>query len=82
MNLKDLLFSTYYFLKLSVQSLSIMVRGQIGHHSAKTTFKKTLILNGVPQDAAKELSRTYPNPLNDVLSLIRARRNWLKNYDK
>ena len=65
--------SIYYFLKLSIQSLGIIVKSKISYRSAKTNFKKTLILNGIPLEAAQELSKAYPNPLNDALSLMNIR---------
>jgi hypothetical protein len=67
--------SIHYFFKLSIQSLGIIVNAKIRHRSAKATFKRTLILNGIPLEAAKELSRAYPNPLNEVLNLLTLRRN-------
>ena len=55
-----------------------MVKSKISHRSAKATFKKTLILNGIPLEAAQELARAYPNPLNEVLSLMKIRGKGLK----
>ena len=78
MSPKNVLMSIYYFLKLSIQSLGIIVKSKIRHRSAKATFKKTLILNGIPLKAAQELSRTYPNPLDEVLSLMKIRGKDLK----
>jgi hypothetical protein len=64
------LLSLYYFLKISLQSLSILVNANIRHRRAKAAFQKTLLLNGIPLAAAQELSQAYPNPIRDVLTLM------------
>ena len=74
MSVKAVMISTYYFLKLSLISLGIIVKAKIRHRRAKTIFMKTLIRNGIPLEAAQELSRGYPNPMNEVLSLMKVRR--------
>jgi hypothetical protein len=77
LNLKAVLVGIYYFLKLSIQSLGIIVKATIRHRSAKATFKKTLLLHGIPLEAAQELSKAYPNPVTDVLRLMSRRRGQL-----
>lgn len=74
MSLKAILVSLYYFFKLSLQSLSILVHASIRRRQAKTAFQKTLVRNGLPLATAQELSRAYPNPIRDVLRLMSLRR--------
>jgi len=74
LSLKAILVSLYYFLKLSVQSLGILVHASIRRRRAKAAFQKTLVRNGLPLAAAQELSRVYPNPIRDVLRLMSLRR--------
>ena len=54
------------------------MKSKIRYRRAKATFKKTLICNGIPLEAAQELARAYPNPLNEVLSLMKIRGKDLK----
>jgi hypothetical protein len=65
--------SLFYLLKLSFQSLGLLTRTTIKHQKAKATFEKTLILHGIPLETAQELSKAYPNPINEILHLMSIR---------
>ncbi|MEM2935736.1 MAG: hypothetical protein QW231_00990 [Candidatus Bathyarchaeia archaeon] len=70
MDLRDILTSIYYFSKLSIQSLGLAAKAKYKHRRAKATFQKILILHGVPPEAAQELAKAYPNPVNEILNLM------------
>ncbi len=73
MDLRDILTSIYYFSKLSIQSLGLMAKAKYKHRRAKATFQKTLILHGVPPEAAQELAKAYPNPIDEIFKLMNMR---------
>ena len=74
MGLKAILTNLFYISKLSIQSLSLMVKAKYKRRRAKATFQRTLILHGIPSEAAQELAKAYPNPINEVLNLMNMRR--------
>jgi len=69
MRLTAALISLFYIFKLSIQSLSLIVKAKYNHRKAKVIFTKNLIHEGVPQEAAEELAKVYPNPINEIFSL-------------
>lgn len=71
MSVKVGLTSLFYLLRLFVQSSGLLIQTKIKHMKAKTTFKKTLILHGIPSETAQELAKAYPDPLTDILNLIK-----------
>jgi hypothetical protein len=75
MGLTVVLTSFFYLLKLSIQSLTLLVKARYRHWRAKAAFMKTLIREGVSQEAAQELAQVYPNPVNKILSLINMNRS-------
>lgn len=74
MGLKAVLTSLFYISKLSLQSLSLMIKAKYRWRRAKATFQRTLILNGIPLEDARELAKAYPNPIEEILSLMNVRR--------
>jgi hypothetical protein len=74
MGLKAIFTSFFYISKLFLQSLSIMVKTKYMWRRAKATFQETLILQGVPKEAAEELANAYPNPMDDILTLTNVRK--------
>jgi len=75
MDLRDILSCAYYFSKLSIQSLGLVAKAKYRHRRAKATFKKTLLLRGIPSETADELAKAYPNPVDEVLRLLDLREN-------
>ena len=71
MQVKALFFSVLYGSKLAFQSLGLVTQTAIKRRSAKSTFKKTLILEGIPPKIAKEIANEYPNPITEIFSLIK-----------
>jgi hypothetical protein len=43
----------------------------VKRRKAKSTFKKTLVLQGIPQKIANEIAKEYPDPVTEIFSLIR-----------
>lgn len=74
MGLKAILTNLFYVSKLSLQSLGLIAKANYKHRRAKAAFQKTLILHGVPSEAAQELAKAYPNPMNEILSLMNTRK--------
>ena len=72
MGAKAILVDALYFSKLAFQSLGLVTQSAIKRQKAKATFKKTLISQGVPLEAADEIAKDYPNPLTEIFSLIRS----------
>ena len=73
MGLRDIFTTIFYFSSLSIQSLGLVAKAQYRHRRARATFKKTLILQGIPSEAARELAKAYPNPISEILGLISIR---------
>lgn len=71
MELEYILSSVYHFSKISVQSLGLMAKAKIRHRKAKAKFRETLIHHGVPSGIAKELSKSYPNPIDEIFSIMK-----------
>ena len=74
MGLKAALTSLFYFLKLSVQFLSLLVKAKYSHWRATGTFTKILIQEGFSKEIAKELAQVYPNPIKEALNLMNLKR--------
>jgi hypothetical protein len=74
MGLKAVFIAVLYFSRLSIQSLGIIVKFLYKKRRAKSIFEKTLVLHGISQDAAQELAKCYPNPISEILSLVKIRR--------
>ena len=62
--------SLFYVLRLSFQSLGLLTQTKIHRWKAQATFEKTLLLHGLPPEAAKELAQVYPDPLTGLFNLI------------
>ena len=71
MGVKALIIDILYFSRLCVQSLGLVTQAIVKRRRAKSTFKKTLMLQGIPPEAARELAEAYPNPLSEILSLVK-----------
>ena len=72
MGAKALFVDVIYGSKLAFQSLGLVTQTTIKRRKAKATFKKMLIQQGVPPEAADEIAKEYPNPVTDLLNLVRS----------
>jgi hypothetical protein len=43
----------------------------VKRRKAKSTFKKTLILQGISPKVANEIAKEYPDPIAEIFSLIK-----------
>ena len=73
MVLKAVFITFFYFSRLSLLSLSLLLKAKYKWRKAKATFQETLILQGIPKEAAQELAKAYPNPMNEFLTLMNFR---------
>ena len=71
MQVKALFLGILYGSKLAFQSLSLVTQTAVKRRSAKSAFKKTLILEGIPPKIANEIAEEYPNPIVEIFSLIK-----------
>ena len=71
MGVKALFVDVLYCSRLALQSLGLVTQTAVKRRKAKSTFKKTLILQGVPPEIANELAKEYPNPITEIFSLIK-----------
>jgi hypothetical protein len=71
MGAKALLIDILYFSRLAVQSLGLVTQTIVKRRRAKSTFKKTLILQGIPPKIAQEIAEEYPNPVNEIFNLMK-----------
>jgi len=71
MDAKALFIDVLYCSRLALQSLGLVTQTVVRRRQAKTTFKKTLILQGIPPKIANELAKEYPNPITEIFSLIK-----------
>lgn len=70
MDPRGVLVSAFLLTKLSIQFLVLMAKAKYQHRRAKSTFRRTLILQGILPETAKELAKAYPNPVSELFSLI------------
>jgi len=71
MGVKALFVDALYCSRLALQSLGLVTQTAIKHRKAKSTFKRTLINQGIHPRIANEISKEYPNPINEIFSLVR-----------
>jgi hypothetical protein len=71
MGAKALFIDALYCSRLAVQSLGLVTQTVVKRRRAKSTFKKTLILQGVPPKIAHEIAEAYPNPVNEIFNLVK-----------
>ena len=71
MKLKTVFTNLFYLSKLSLQSLGLLTEAKYRYRKAKATFQKTLIHHGIPSETAKELAKAYPNPVDEILHLMK-----------
>jgi hypothetical protein len=71
MGAKALFIDALYCSRLALQSLGLITQTVVKRRRAKSTFKKTLITQGIPPEIAKEIVKGYPDPVTEILSLIK-----------
>jgi hypothetical protein len=71
MGAKALFVDILYCSRFALQSLGLVTQTALKRRIAKSTFKKTLILQGIPPKIANEITKEYPDPVTEFLSLLR-----------
>jgi hypothetical protein len=71
MGARALFVDFLYCSRLALQSLGLVTQTTVKRRRAKSTFKKTLIAEGVPPEIAKEIAEAYPNPVIEIFSFIK-----------
>jgi len=71
MGAKALFVDVLYGSRLAFQSLGLVTQPTMKSRKAKSTFKKTLILQGIPPKIANEIAKEYPNPVTEIFSLVK-----------
>ena len=72
MGAKALFVDVLYGSRLAFQSLGLVTQTEVKRRKAKSTFQKTLILQGIPPKIAKEIAKEYPNPIAEILNLVKS----------
>lgn len=70
MTVKAVISNFLYGSRLVLQSLHLLAHANYQRHKAVNTFERTLMTNGVPSDIARELTREYPNPIQELMSVL------------
>jgi hypothetical protein len=78
MGAKTLFIDILYFSRLALQSVGLVTQTAVKRRKAKSTFKKTLVLQGIPPKIANEIAKDYPDPVTEIFSLIKNNRNFNK----
>jgi hypothetical protein len=71
MGIMAIFIDILYFSRLAIQSLGLITQTIVKRRRAKSTFKKTLIIQGLPPKIAKEIAEAYPNPITEIFSLVK-----------
>lgn len=71
MGVKALITDILYFSRLCVESLGLLTQAIVRRRRAKSTFKKTLITQGIPTEIANELAREFPNPITTFINIVK-----------
>lgn len=72
MGAKALFVDALYCSRLVVEAASLVPQVIVKRQRAKSTFKKTLITQGVPPEIANELAREFPNPMTDFINIVKS----------
>ena len=70
MAVKAVISNILYGSRLALQSVHLLAYANYCRHKAVNTFERTLIINGIPKDIAQELTHAYPNPIQELISLL------------
>ena len=72
MGAKALFVDALYCSRLVVEAVGMVPQAIVKRQRAKSTFKKTLITEGVPAEIANELARDFPNPMTTFINIVRS----------
>jgi hypothetical protein len=72
MGAKALFIDALYCSRMAVQSLGLFTQTVVKRRRAKSAFKKTLVLQGIPTKIAKEITEEYPDPVTMIFSFIKS----------
>lgn len=72
MGAKALFVDAIYVSRLALQSLGLVTQTEVKRRKAKSTFQKTLILQGISPKIAKEIAKEYPNPIAEIINLVKS----------
>ncbi len=70
MTVKAVISNFLYGSRLALQSVHLLAHANLRRHKAVNTFEQTLIENGIPSNVAREITRAYPNPIQELISLL------------
>ena len=71
MSAKALFVDVLYCSRLALQSVGLVTQTAVKRRKAKSTFKKTLILQGIPPKIANEIAKEYPDPITEIFSVVK-----------
>ena len=72
MGAKTLFVDALYCSKLVLESMGLVTQAVVKRQKAKSTFKKTLIHQGLTVEIATEIAREFPNPINDFINIFKS----------
>ena len=72
MGAKTLFVDALYCSRLVVEAVGLVPQAIVKRQRAKSTFKKTLITEGVPTEIANELAREFPNPMSTFINIVKS----------
>ena len=70
MTVKAVISNLLYGSRLVLQSMHLLAHANYQRHKAINTFERTLVMNGIPNNVARELTRAYPNPIQEFIGLL------------
>jgi hypothetical protein len=72
MGAKALFVDALYFSRLLVESMGLVTQTVVRRRRAKAAFRKTLVHQGVPPEIAREIAKEYPDPINELFSIMKS----------
>ena len=72
MGAKALFVNALQCSRLVVEAVGLVPQAIVKRQRAKSTFKKTLITEGVPTEIANELARDFPNPMTTFINIVKS----------
>lgn len=72
MDAKALFVDALYCSRLVVEAVGLVPQAIVKRQRAKSTFKKTLITEGVTAEIANELAKDFPNPMTTFINIVRS----------
>jgi hypothetical protein len=72
MGAKALFVDVLHCSRIVVEAVGLVPQAIVKRQRAKSTFKKTLITEGVPTEIANELAREFPNPMSTFINIVKS----------